>query len=118
MAWMFGRYVSRGYRLVRLLEAKRPRAPHLYLATIGTDPSVQGRGYGSALMRVVLDRCDTDGMPSYVESSKESNIAFYNRHGYELVGEIVVPDSAVKLWLMWREPSRQNGTGRPYHPYR
>ncbi len=112
-AWMFGRHLSRGYRLVQLLESRRPRSPHLYLATIGTDPAVQNKGYGSALMRVVLDQCDADGMPSYVESSTESNVAFYHRHGYELVGDVVVPEADVKLWLMWREPG---GGGRSRRP--
>lgn len=116
VVWMFGRHLRRGYRLVQLLEAKRPRSPHLYLATIGTDPAVQGKGYGSALMRVVLDRCDADGVPSYVESSKESNLSFYGRHGYELVGDVVVPETSVKLWLMWREPAGGNGAGRRLAP--
>jgi ribosomal protein S18 acetylase RimI-like enzyme len=107
--WMFGRHLTRGHQLVQLLEAQRPRAPHHYLATIGTDPAEQGKGYGSALLRVVLERCDADGVPSYVESSNESNLSFYRRHGYELVGDVVVPGTPVKLWLMWREPVPVNG---------
>jgi len=107
--WMFGRHLTRGHQVVQLLESKRPRVPHLYLATIGTDPAAQGKGHGSALLRVVLNRCDAEGVPSYVESSNESNLAFYGRHGYELVGDVVIPDTALKLWLMWREPVGGNG---------
>jgi ribosomal protein S18 acetylase RimI-like enzyme len=70
---------------------------------LGTAPEHQGKGLGSAMMAPVLHRCDDEGLPAYLESSKESNIAFYRRHGFEVVGEVVVPDGPT-LWPMWREP--------------
>jgi hypothetical protein len=51
----------------------------------------------------VLRRCDEDGMPAYLESSKERNLSFYGRHRFEVVGEYTVPGGP-KLWFMWREP--------------
>lgn len=101
---ILGRRAMRALRLVELLESHHPRVPHFYLATIGTDPDVQGRGYGSALLQVVLAKCDATAMPSYLESSKAENLSFYNRHGFEVVEQIVIPKTDVKLWLMWREP--------------
>jgi len=32
----------------------------------------------------ILEHCDSEGMPAYLESSKESNIAFYRRHGFKV----------------------------------
>ena len=32
-------------------------------------PELQGRGIGSALMQPVLERCDRDGMPAYLEAT-------------------------------------------------
>lgn len=104
VAAILGRKTPRAIRLVQLLQSHHPTSPHFYLGGIGTDPDVQGRGYGSALLRVVLDRCDSEGTPSYLESSKEANLAFYYRHGYEVVREVTIPQTQVKLWLMWREP--------------
>jgi hypothetical protein len=52
----------------------------------------------------VLEICDRDGVPAYLESSKESNIAFYERQRFELIDEVSVPGSSVRLWLMWRDP--------------
>jgi GNAT superfamily N-acetyltransferase len=91
-------------RLLAAYERARPRQVHWYLGTLGTDPDRQGRGVGSALLRVVLDRLDTDGFPAYLESSKESNLPFYARHGFEVTGEIHTPGGGPTLWLMWREP--------------
>jgi ribosomal protein S18 acetylase RimI-like enzyme len=101
---ILGRGTFRALRLVQMLETNHPRVPHFYLATIGTDPAMQGKGYGSAVLSVVLSRCDADCIPSYLESSKEENLSFYSRHGFEVVKEVVIPRTEVQLWLMWREP--------------
>jgi len=108
---ILGRRTGRALRLMQLLESHHPRSPHFYLGTIGTDPAAQRKGYGSALLQIVLKRCDTEAIPSYLESSKEENLAFYHRHGYEVVDEVLVPQTDTKLWLMWREPGA--GCWRP-----
>ena len=101
---ILGRSTGRALRLLELLEARHPRATHCYLSTIGTDPDFQRRGVGSRLMKVVLDRLDEEAMASYLESSKQENLAFYHRHGYEVTGEIELARGGPHLWLMWREP--------------
>jgi len=106
---ILGRRLGPAFQLVQMIEAKHPRQPHYYLGTIGTDPDAQGRGLGSAVMGPPLALCDTEGIPAYLESSKERNLAFYHRHGFEVIGEVVVPDGQVKLWLMWREPKGPPG---------
>ena len=55
-------------------------------------------------MRSVLDHCDAEGTPCYLESSKERNLAFYRRHGFEVVEEVLLPGDGPPLWTMWREP--------------
>jgi ribosomal protein S18 acetylase RimI-like enzyme len=77
--------------------------PHWYLAVLGTDPSAQGQGLGSAILRPVLERCDTDGVAAYLESSKERNIDFYARHGFRVTAELRLPRGP-SVWPMWREP--------------
>ena len=42
--------------------------PHWYLMVIGTDPSKQGQGLGSALMEVVTSQADSAGVPCYLET--------------------------------------------------
>lgn len=95
--------VPRGLRVKNLVEGHHPRQPHWYLSVLGTDPDHQGQGIGSALMAPVLSRCDEEGVLAYLESSKESNIAFYARHGFEVTDELQVPRGP-RLWPMVREP--------------
>lgn len=55
-------------------------------------------------MRSRLDRCDAEGAPAYLESSKESNVPYYMRFGFEVTGELTVPDGGPTMWQMWRHP--------------
>jgi GNAT superfamily N-acetyltransferase len=104
MTWITGRNIRRGLRLVNAIERRHPKEPHYYLAILGTDPQHQGKGVGSAIMAPVLERCDAEGVGAYLESSKESNVPFYRRHGFEVTEEITIPDGGPRLWLMWRDP--------------
>ncbi len=67
-----------------------PSEPHWYLPLIGVDPAHQGRGHGDALMAHVLERCDRDKAPAYLESTNPRNISLYRRHGFEALGTIRV----------------------------
>jgi GNAT superfamily N-acetyltransferase len=91
-------------RMLALVERLHPREPHWYLASLGTAVDRQGQGVGSALMRPVLDHCDAEGLPAYLESSKERNVPFYRRHGFEVVEEVRLPGDGPPVWTMWREP--------------
>jgi len=99
-----GRDVADAARLLAAVDAARPRQRHWYLATLGTDPGRQRTGVGSTLLHTVLDRVDAEGLPAYLESSKESNLAFYARHGFEVTGEVHAPVGGPTLWLMSRRP--------------
>jgi len=93
-----------GMRALAEVEKKHPREPHWYLAVLGTEPASQGKGIGSALMQPILDRCDSEGLPAYLESSKDTNIPFYSRHGFEVTGEIKIGKDGPMVWPMWRTP--------------
>lgn len=93
--------VSNGFNA---LERKHPSEPHYYLAVLGVDPGLQGRGLGGQLMRPVLDKCDSEHMPAYLESSKEKNVPLYERNGFKVTEKYQVTNGGPPLWLMWREP--------------
>lgn len=102
--WAMGLQVGRGMGMSELMKKNHPEEPHWYLAVIGSDPDVRGAGFGNALMRSRLDRCDAEGAPAYLESSKESNVPYYLRFGFEVTGEIALPDGGPTMWQMWRRP--------------
>jgi ribosomal protein S18 acetylase RimI-like enzyme len=86
-----------------LMNQHHPQQPHAYLFLLGTRPQWQSRGLGSALLREVLERCDRDATPAYLEASSEGSKQLYLRHGFEVTGEIPLPDGP-SFWPMWREP--------------
>ncbi len=98
-----GRRVPSVIRGLVQVESRHPKAPHWYLAVLGTDPSRQGEGLATALLRKVLDDCDRDEVPAYLETGTERNVAFYTRHGFKVTEELHLPKGP-PVWLMWREP--------------
>ncbi len=78
-------------------------ADHWYLYAIGVEPKLQGQGYGSRLMRQVLDRVDTDKQRCYLETDKPEDVAFYQKHGFQVRSEFPLLGKGPKLWTMSRE---------------
>jgi ribosomal protein S18 acetylase RimI-like enzyme len=99
----FGGGIMRVLHTMDMMEKAHPHEPHWYLQTIGTDPKFQGKGYGGVIMRHTLATADAAHMPCYLESSKETNIPIYRSFGFELTGEMQVPNGP-KIWPMWRKP--------------
>jgi GNAT superfamily N-acetyltransferase len=100
----FGTALTRGLAVTEMMKKLHPEEPHWYLAVIGSDPSVRGKGFGNALMRSRLDRCDAEYAPAYLESSKPENVPYYERFGFEVTGEFRLPDGGPPLFPMWRKP--------------
>jgi len=69
------------------MDDAHPRFPHWYLAWFGVDGAVQGRGFGSELMKHCLKFVDEDHLPAYLDSPNPRNISFYQRHGFEVTSE-------------------------------
>jgi GNAT superfamily N-acetyltransferase len=90
-------------RVLERMDAFHPTGPCWYLPLIGVDPTQQGHGYGSALLRYALERCDRDGLPAYLESSNPRNVPLYERHGFETIGAIQAGTSPT-MTPMLRQP--------------
>ena len=59
-----------------------------YLAFIAVDPSKQGSGIGSFILKEALKMIDERNEKAYLEASSERNMSLYERHGFELMGRI------------------------------
>jgi GNAT superfamily N-acetyltransferase len=86
------------------IEKAHPSEPHYYLEVLGTRKDRQSKGIGSSVINAVLERCDEEGVPAYLESSNPRNIPFYARHGFEVREEISCGKGAPTATTMWREP--------------
>jgi GNAT superfamily N-acetyltransferase len=99
----FRRFKSSVNYLDKLRERAVP-SRHWDLPTLGVDPSRQGQGVGSALLQPALALADADGLPCYLETEKQINVPFYNRHGFDVVVEVDLPKAGPHIWTMKREP--------------
>ncbi|HEY2812895.1 MAG TPA: GNAT family N-acetyltransferase [Acidimicrobiales bacterium] len=110
LLFTLGLETPRALSLLGQMEKVHPKEPHWYLAVLGTDPQHQGKGVGSSVIAPILTKCDDEGIGAYLESSKDRNIPFYRRHGFEVTGEVKAKDGPT-LWPMWRDPRPPDGTG-------
>jgi ribosomal protein S18 acetylase RimI-like enzyme len=97
----FRQYAQRGKAVEEALHRAHPSARHWYLAALGTDPEAQGKGVGSALVRSGLERCDREGENAYLECL-EPLVPYYERFGFEITGEIEMPEEVPDQVSMWR----------------
>ncbi len=77
---------------------------HWYVWLLGVDPPRQGRGVGSALLQPILVRADGQRVPCYLDTTRERNLTFYRRHGFDVVYEGRFPRGGPRLWTLRREP--------------
>lgn len=106
---MLGRQLPFALRGLTFMESHHPKEPAFYLQVLGTEPEVQGKGIGSAMLQPVLARCDREGVGAYLESSKDRNVPFYSRHGFTVTDEVRLPAGGPPVWLMWRDPRPSGG---------
>lgn len=85
------------------LDSYQPDEPFWHLPVLGVEPTQQRKGYGTALLKHVLARCDQENTLAYLESSNPENIPLYARHGFEILG-MIQEDAMPPLIPMLREP--------------
>lgn len=100
----FGRHPLRAVAGVRAIERGHPHEPHWYLDYIGVDAAARSRGTGSALVAPMLERCDAERVPAYLNAGSSRSRDLYARHGFEVVERFELPFGGPPLWRMWREP--------------
>ncbi|MBA3653343.1 MAG: N-acetyltransferase [Actinobacteria bacterium] len=82
----------------------RPEVAHWYLGAVGTRPRSQRLGLAGAVLAPGLDAADSSRTPTFLETSSESNVAFYESLGFEVAGEVALPDGGPHVWAMLRAP--------------
>jgi ribosomal protein S18 acetylase RimI-like enzyme len=78
--------------------------PHMYLWGLAIDPAHKRQGIGSALLQPLLDKADAQKMPVYLETHDENNVAYYQKHRFDLIHSDRIPKFDLPIWCMLREP--------------
>ena len=101
------RALSRSLRWVGAWEKRDPEERHWHLGPVAVDAHLQGMGIGSKLLRVFCAQMDAAGEDAYLETDKPENVRFYERFGFEVVGEEKV--IGVPNWYMARPARGERG---------
>ena len=75
-----------------------------YLYNISVKRDAQGKGTGGKLLRPMLQFCDDERMVAYLETNKDSNVAYYQHHRFDLMKEELIPGTTVTHYAMVRHP--------------
>jgi GNAT superfamily N-acetyltransferase len=104
MLRILGRRAAVAGRVLSTMQEHHPERPHWYLLYVAAATARRGTGVGTAVLRPVLDRCDSEGVPAYLEATTDRNRALYRRLGFADMEKLVLPDDGPVLSPMWREP--------------
>jgi ribosomal protein S18 acetylase RimI-like enzyme len=89
--------------VIQQMSRFHPQTPHWYLPFVGVEPLQQCRGLGALLLRPILDRCNYERLPAYLESTNPRNVPFYESLGFRSIGMIQAGTSP-RIVPMLREP--------------
>ncbi len=82
-----------------------PDEHHYYLPFVGVDDGWRGRGIGSALLAPMLERCDTEGMPAYLEASRPENVRSTSATATRSPRSFAIGKGGPPIYRMWRDPA-------------
>jgi GNAT superfamily N-acetyltransferase len=71
-----------------------------YCWMIGTKPEFQNQGFGRAIMDYTLDLAKKTNLPCYLETASKGAIQVHCSKGFEILSEIQLTGSEVKITLM------------------
>ena len=91
------------FAMIQQMGEYHPQGPHWYLPFVGVEPLHQSRGLGTTVLSPILERCDREQLPAYLESTNPRNIPFYESLGFEQIGSIQAGTSPT-ITPMVREP--------------
>lgn len=83
-------------------EESRPSEPHIYLGFIGTDPKVQGKGYGRLLLDWIHSYSESHPISFGValDTENSENVPLYKHFGYRVTKTHRI--DKLTMWCMYR----------------
>jgi ribosomal protein S18 acetylase RimI-like enzyme len=90
-----GKAFTREYKIKKI----QPGEPIYYLWFIGVDPSYQGSGTGTKLMRELIEDSRKKELPICLETSTLRNLPWYDQFGFKVYHELDL--SYILYFLKW-----------------
>lgn len=78
---------------------------YIKVVILGTHPSAQGKGLGSAVLKAISADADAAGLPLYLEAASRDAARLYERQGYKIIKTVL--EGGKEVLLMLREPGQQ-----------
>lgn len=75
-----------------------------YLYNLSVSCRAQGKGIATKLLRPMLDLCDRQAIPCYLETHQQSNVALYEHFGFDLAEQSLLAHSQTVHYAMMRIP--------------
>ena len=77
--------------------------PYIHLLIMGVSQEFQGKGFGGQLLRAVIEKAEIEELPIYLETQKEANVSLYEKYGFSVKKQLILPDPLnLPMWLMIR----------------
>jgi len=96
---------DRAERYATVIRQLRERArpdKHAYLDSMAVLPDYRRRGIASALLEAGHRWADAARLPCALDTEPPGNVGFYQRRGYQVVAELPVPGSDLRVRAMRR----------------
>lgn len=81
-----------------------PDDPCWFLDIVAVDAAARGRGYGGRLIEHGLTRAHAEGLPAFLETSKQANVGLYERFGFRVIEQADAPAGGPTIWFMRADP--------------
>jgi ribosomal protein S18 acetylase RimI-like enzyme len=97
----FGTALGRALSIADAIDAHYPRDFEFwYLHYAGVRSEHQGKGWGGTAIRAGISRAKAEGLPVYLETATDTNIALYQSLGFEILDQWDVPKGGPHFWSM------------------
>jgi GNAT superfamily N-acetyltransferase len=83
---------------------KLTNSRHLTVGPFAVSPEHQGKGFGSKLMRMIIEESKKDSLPIYLQTCTEKNYLIYSHLGFELIEKTIILDTEIEHWSMILHP--------------
>jgi hypothetical protein len=79
--------------------------------TLGMESAQDWNCIGRRLIKPVLARADSGGVPCYLETFNEKDLPFYKTHGFRIIAAGGIPGGGPDFWAMVRPPAHYLTSG-------